>query len=65
MEDEATTIGDPFQHHSQDAFIVKETLTNRQILMREFIQAQEQGGERETTTFLIAGKTEELCYSSS
>jgi len=38
---EATTIGDPFQHHSQDAFIVKETLTNRQILMREFIQAQE------------------------
>lgn len=39
---EATTIGDPFQHHSQDAFIVKETLTNRQILMREFIQAQEQ-----------------------
>lgn len=38
---EATTIGDPFQHHSQDAFVVKETLTNRQILMREFIQAQE------------------------
>lgn len=39
---EATTIGDPFQYHSQDAFIVKETLTNRQILIREFIQAQEQ-----------------------
>jgi hypothetical protein len=38
---EATTIGDPFQHHSQDAFIVKETLTNRQILKREFLQAQE------------------------
>ncbi|KAK5653903.1 hypothetical protein OQA88_7828 [Cercophora sp. LCS_1] len=38
---EATTIGDPFQHHSQDAFIVKETLTNRQILIREFIQAQD------------------------
>lgn len=38
---EATTIGDPFQYHSQDAFIVKETLTNRQILIREFIQAQE------------------------
>lgn len=38
---EATTIGDPFQLHSRDAFIVKETLTNRQILMREFIQAQE------------------------
>ncbi|KAK3996148.1 putative vacuolar protein sorting-associated protein 17 [Cladorrhinum sp. PSN332] len=39
---EATTIGDPFQYHSQDAFIVKETLTNRQILIREFIQAQDQ-----------------------
>jgi hypothetical protein len=38
---EATTIGDPFQYHSQDAFIVKESLTNRQILMRELIQAQE------------------------
>jgi hypothetical protein len=39
---EATTIGDPFQYHSQDAFIVKETLTNRQLLAREFVQAQEQ-----------------------
>ncbi|KAK4180834.1 putative vacuolar protein sorting-associated protein 17 [Triangularia setosa] len=39
---EATTVGDPFQYHSQDAFIVKETLTNRQILIREFLQAQEQ-----------------------
>lgn len=38
---EATTIGDPFQYHSQDAFVVKETLTNRQILIREFLQAQE------------------------
>ncbi|KAF7560510.1 hypothetical protein G7046_g3648 [Stylonectria norvegica] len=38
---EATTIGDPFQYHSQDAFIVKESLTNRQILIREFLQAQE------------------------
>ena len=38
---EATTIGDPLQYHSQDAFIVKETLTNRQILVRDFIQAQE------------------------
>lgn len=38
---EATTIGDPLQHHSADAFIVKETLTNRQILIREFLQAQE------------------------
>ncbi|KAL0933222.1 PX domain-containing protein [Colletotrichum truncatum] len=38
---EATTIGDPFQYHSQDAFVVKESLTNRQILIREFLQAQE------------------------
>ncbi|KAH6895327.1 hypothetical protein B0T10DRAFT_397323 [Thelonectria olida] len=38
---EATTLGDPFQYHSQDAFIVKESLTNRQILIREFLQAQE------------------------
>ncbi|POR31193.1 Vacuolar protein sorting-associated protein 17 [Tolypocladium paradoxum] len=38
---EAATIGDPFQYHSQDAFIVKESLTNRQILIREFLQAQE------------------------
>ncbi|KAK4163237.1 putative vacuolar protein sorting-associated protein 17 [Cladorrhinum sp. PSN259] len=39
---EATTIGDPFQYHSDDACIVKETLTNRQILLREFQQAQDQ-----------------------
>lgn len=38
---EATTLGDSFQYHSQDAFIVKETLTNRQLLIREFLQAQE------------------------
>jgi hypothetical protein len=37
---EATTIGDPLQYHSQDAFIVKETLTNRHILLRELVQAQ-------------------------
>lgn len=38
---EAFTIGDPFQYHSNDAFIVKETLTNRQLLIREFVRAQE------------------------
>ena len=38
---EATTLGDPLQYHSSDAFIVKETLTNRQILIREFLQAQD------------------------
>ncbi|KAI9731114.1 MAG: Vacuolar protein sorting-associated protein 17 [Claussenomyces sp. TS43310] len=38
---EATTIGDPLQYHSEDAFIVKESLTNRHILMRELLQAQQ------------------------
>ena len=38
---EATTIGDPLQYHSSDAFIVKETLTNRHILIRDLIQAQQ------------------------
>ncbi|CZS96829.1 related to vacuolar protein sorting-associated protein [Rhynchosporium agropyri] len=38
---EATTIGDPMQYHSQDAFIVKETLTNRHILLRELLQSQQ------------------------
>jgi hypothetical protein len=37
---EATTLGDPLQYHSSDAFIVKETLTNRHILLRELLQAQ-------------------------
>ena len=38
---EATTLGDPLQYHSEDAFIVKETLTNRHILLRELLQAQQ------------------------
>lgn len=38
---EATTVGDPLQYHSQDAFVVKETLTNRHILLRELLQAQQ------------------------
>ncbi|KAF2834361.1 vacuolar protein sorting-associated protein vps17 [Patellaria atrata CBS 101060] len=38
---EATTLSDPFQYHSSDAFIVKETLTNRHILLRELLQAQQ------------------------
>ena len=37
---EASAFKDPLEYHSNDAFIVKETLTNRQILMRELIQAQ-------------------------
>ncbi|KAI9812713.1 MAG: Vacuolar protein sorting-associated protein 17 [Pycnora praestabilis] len=38
---EATTLGDPLNYHSSDAFIVKETLTNRHILLRELVQAQQ------------------------
>ncbi|KAF3307525.1 Vacuolar protein sorting-associated protein 17 [Orbilia oligospora] len=37
---EATTLGDAFNYHSSDAFIVKESLTNRQILMRDLLNAQ-------------------------
>ena len=38
---EATTLGEPLSYHSADAFIVKETLTNRHILLRELLQAQQ------------------------
>jgi hypothetical protein len=38
---EATTLSDPLNYHSSDAFIVKETLTNRHILLRELLQAQQ------------------------
>jgi hypothetical protein len=37
---EASTLSDPLAYHSSDAFIVKETLTNRQILMRDLDTAQ-------------------------
>jgi hypothetical protein len=36
---EATTLGDSLSYHASDAFIVKETLTNRHILLRELLQA--------------------------
>ena len=38
---EATVLGDPLHYQSSDAFIVKETLTNRHILLRDLIQAQQ------------------------
>lgn len=38
---EATTLGEPLNYHSSDAFIVKETLTNRHILLRDLVQAQQ------------------------
>lgn len=38
---EATTLGDALVYHSGDAFIVKETLTNRHILLRDLVQAEQ------------------------
>jgi hypothetical protein len=38
---EATTLSDPLGYASSDAFVVKETLTNRHILLRELTQAQQ------------------------
>jgi hypothetical protein len=37
---EATTLADPLNYHSNDALIVKETFTNRHILLRDLVQAQ-------------------------
>ena len=37
---EATTLADPLNYHSNDALIVKETLTNRHILLRDLLGAQ-------------------------
>ncbi|GAM87181.1 hypothetical protein ANO11243_052020 [Dothideomycetidae sp. 11243] len=45
---EATTLGDPLTHHSADAFIVKETLTNRHILLRDLLAAQQTTHSRES-----------------
>ncbi|KAF1812624.1 vacuolar sorting-associated protein [Eremomyces bilateralis CBS 781.70] len=45
---EATTLGDPLAYHSSDAFIVKETLTNRHILLRELLQAQQSARAKTT-----------------
>ncbi|KAF2862365.1 vacuolar protein sorting-associated protein Vps17 [Piedraia hortae CBS 480.64] len=38
---EATALSDTLAYHSSDAFIVKETLTNRHILLRDLVQAQQ------------------------
>jgi len=47
---EATTLSDSFQYHSADAFIVKESLTNRQMLMRDLVTAQATSHSRLATT---------------
>lgn len=46
---EATTLGDSLNYHSADAFIVKETLTNRHILLRELVQAEAKRKSKETS----------------
>lgn len=43
---EATTMADALHYHSSDALVVKETLTNRHILLRELIQAQQASRSR-------------------
>ena len=54
---EATTFGDPLNYHSHDAFIVKETLTNRHILLRELLQAQQQARSREAAANRLKSST--------
>lgn len=53
---EATTLGDALNYHSSDAFIVKETLTNRQILMRELETARKDTRSKLQTVEVLKGK---------
>lgn len=43
---EATTLGEPLGYHSSDALIVKETLTNRHILLRDLLHAQKNARDK-------------------
>ncbi|KAK4997755.1 Vacuolar protein sorting-associated protein 17 [Elasticomyces elasticus] len=43
---EATLLGDPLTYHSNDAKIVKEILTNRHLLLREFLTAQKDTSDK-------------------
>lgn len=54
---EATTLGDPLNYHSSDAFIVKETLTNRQILMRELEAARKDTRSKLQTVEVLKSKS--------
>ncbi|EFE43414.1 hypothetical protein TRV_01799 [Trichophyton verrucosum HKI 0517] len=54
---EATTLGDPLNYHSSDAFIVKETLTNRHILLRELIQAQQTASSKRAAADRLKAST--------
>lgn len=54
---EATTLGDPLEYHSSDAFIVKETLTNRHILLRDLLQAQQTARSKRAAADRLKGST--------
>ena len=54
---EATTLGDPLSYHAADAFIVKETLTNRHILLRELLQAEGVRRSKESSVARLKSNT--------
>lgn len=54
---EATTLGDVLSYHASDAFIVKETLTNRHILLRELVQAEQSTRSKETAVTRLKSAT--------
>jgi vacuolar-type H+-ATPase subunit I/STV1 len=54
---EATTLGDPLAYFASDAFIVKETLTNRQILIRELMQAEQGRKSKENSVTRLKSST--------
>ena len=54
---EATTLGDSLAYHASDAFIVKETLTNRHILLREYLQAQAAAKSKESAANRLKSST--------
>jgi hypothetical protein len=54
---EATTLGDPLAYHASDAFIVKESLTNRHILLRELLQAEQTRRSKEGAVTRLKSST--------
>lgn len=54
---EATTFGDPLAYHAADAFIVKESLTNRHILLRELLQAEQSRRSKEAAVTRLKSST--------
>lgn len=54
---EATTFGDQLTYHSADAFIVKETLTNRHILLRDLLAAENVRRSKESSVARLKSST--------